>query len=75
MYTLEKEGQECYLDEPSEKAKNEDYIDFNLILIDNGDDKICLTGMTLFSYSYSPLRQEHQAQPSLPALQHPSNPL
>ena len=28
----------------SDKAKAEDYVDFNITLIDNGDEKLCLEG-------------------------------
>ena len=28
----------------SEKAKAEDYVDFSVTLIDNGDEKLCLEG-------------------------------
>ena len=31
-----------YLDQPSFKQTQEDYIDFSLEMIDNGDDKICV---------------------------------
>lgn len=31
-----------YLKQPLEAAKSEDYVDFNITLIDNGDDKLCL---------------------------------
>lgn len=29
---------------PSDKARAEDYVDFSVTLIDNGDDKLCLEG-------------------------------
>jgi hypothetical protein len=38
-----------------EKAKAEDYLDFLITLIDNGDDKVCLTGKQVHSNSYSSL--------------------
>lgn len=34
---------------PSEKARAEDYVDFSITLIDNGDDKLCLEGKSFLS--------------------------
>jgi hypothetical protein len=36
---------------PSEKAKAEDYVDFNMTLIDNGDEKVCLEGKSKKTYA------------------------
>jgi hypothetical protein len=33
-----------HINGPSDKAKAEDYVDFSITLIDNGDDKLCLEG-------------------------------
>ena len=33
-----------FLEGPTQKAVLEDYLDFNITLIDNGDDKLCLQG-------------------------------
>ena len=35
-----------HIDGPSDKAKAEDFVDFSMTLIDNGDDKLCLEGKT-----------------------------
>ncbi len=37
------------MDGPSEKARAEDYVDFSVALIDNGDDKLCLEGKSFHS--------------------------
>ena len=39
FYDLESD---TYLKQANEKALNEDYVDFNVTLIDNGDDRLCL---------------------------------
>lgn len=31
-----------YMKAPLPKAQTEDYVDFNITLIDNGDEKVCL---------------------------------
>jgi len=31
-----------YLKAPAHKAVQEDYVDFNVTLVDNGDDRVCL---------------------------------
>jgi hypothetical protein len=41
FYSLEKD---TYLNSVLPKAQSEDYVDFNVTLIDNGDDKLCLSG-------------------------------
>lgn len=42
FYNLETD---TYSKTPSQKALQEDYVDINLTLIDNGDEKVCLQSM------------------------------
>jgi hypothetical protein len=37
-----------YLKQPTLKSQQEDYVDFNITLVDNGDDKVCLQGKNSF---------------------------
>ena len=48
-YSLE--SAKGYIKAPSDKALAEDFVDFNMTLIDNGDDKLCLEGKTVQSQS------------------------
>ena len=43
------ENAKGHIDRPSEKARAEDYVDFSITLIDNGDDKLCLEGKSFHS--------------------------
>jgi hypothetical protein len=35
---------DAFIKAPNPKALNEDYVDFKVNIIDNGDDKVCLQG-------------------------------
>jgi hypothetical protein len=41
FYSLEEDS---YVKQPLARAQAEDYVDFSVTLIDNGDDKLCLQG-------------------------------
>lgn len=42
---------DSFMKAPSSKALTEDYVDFSMTVIDNGDDKLCLQGKKTLTHN------------------------